>query len=278
MGPVAQRPRTLVLDLFGDYLRYLDGEVRLSHLTTLLEAFGIGAPTTRVTLSRLRREGWFETERIGRETLYRLTPGMLGVLDEGRERIFAAPVTQWSGTWTLVIYQVPESERQERNTLRKSLSWNGFGALTTSTWLAPGDRRQETRTLVDSLTDELVDVLACASEGLEHDRDLARRCWDLEALARQYAEFVSDHTSLLRAGAELSGAPALLARTGLISAYRVFPFRDPRLPPDLRPDPWPGAQAYDLFRRVHTLLGPAARAYVGQVVGVEPPDPGPAAD
>jgi phenylacetic acid degradation operon negative regulatory protein len=273
MGRMAHRPRGLILDLFGDYLRYVDGEVRLSHLTRLLEAFDVGAPTVRVTLSRLRREGWFETERVGRETMYRLTPGMLDILDEGRERIFAGPVAEWSGAWTMVIYQMSESERQERNELRKALAWHGFGPLSTSTWLAPGDRRKEARTLVDTLTDERVDILACTSEGLDHDRDLARRCWDLDALAQEYGEFVSSHKRMVKDAVKVAGAKALVARTEVIRTYRHFPFRDPRLPAELRPEPWPGGEAYRLFRTVHTALGPAARQYVSDVIGRDLPEP-----
>ena len=67
----------------------MDAEIRLSQLTTLLDAFDVTAPTVRMTMSRLHREGWFVTERVGRETVYRLTPAMLDVLEEGRERIFA---------------------------------------------------------------------------------------------------------------------------------------------------------------------------------------------
>lgn len=278
MGAMAHRPRGLILDLFGDYLRYADGEVRLGHLATLLEAFDVGAPTVRVTLSRLRRDGWFETERVGRETLYRLTPGMLDVLDEGRARIFAPPVTEWSGRWTMVIYQMTESERQERNELRKTLAWHGFGPLSAATWLAPGDRRKEARAFVDPLlTGERVDILACSSEGLEHDRDLARRCWDLDALAAEYSEFVRDHQRLVRAATKLTGAEALVARTEVIGTYRHFPFRDPRLPSELRPEPWPGVEAYQLFRTVHSALGPAARQYVGAVIGRDLPEPDPPA-
>jgi phenylacetic acid degradation operon negative regulatory protein len=269
------KPRRLILDLFGDYLRYTDAEARLSHLTDLLGAFDIAPPTVRVTLSRLRREGWFVTRREGRETVYTLTPNMLDVLDEGRARIFAAPPEAWAGAWTLVIYQMAESERQERNQLRKALAWHGFGPLSTATWLAPGDRRKEVRTLVDYLTEEQVDVLSCTSEGLDHDRALARRCWDLDKLAREYAEFNDRHRSLVRMSARLSGAGALIARTELISTYRHFPFRDPRLPPQLRPEPWPGMKAHELFRTVHARLGPAARAYVSGVVGRDIPEPEP---
>src|SRR5207342_355289 len=180
------------------------------------------------------------------ETVYRLTPGMLDVLDEGRERIFAPPVTEWVGTWTMVIYQMSESERQERNELRKALAWHGFGPLTTSTWLAPGDRRKEARAFVDSLTGEHVDILSCTSENLEHDRDLARRCWDLDGLSNGYRAFIRSHRRLLRDAAGLSGAKAFVARTELIWAYRHFPFQDPRLPAELRPEPWPGVEAFEL--------------------------------
>ena len=267
------KPRSVILDLFGDYLRYVDGEVRLSHLTELLGAFDIAPSTVRVTLSRLRREGWFETRREGRETVYVLTPQMLEVLDEGRARIFAPPAETWIGTWTMVIYQMTESERQERNQLRKALAWHGFGPLTTSTWLAPGDRRKEMRSVIDGLTDEQVDVLSCTSEGLDHDRALARRCWDLETLAREYAGFNDAHRHLLRRSSRWSGAAALVARTELIATYRHFPFRDPRLPPELRPEPWPGLQAYETFRAAHARLGSAARAYVSGIVGRAVPEP-----
>jgi phenylacetic acid degradation operon negative regulatory protein len=96
-------PRSLILDLFGDYLRYVDCEVRMGHLTTLFEAFGIAAATTRVTMSRLRREEWFTSRRMGRETVYTLSPHMFEVLDEGRRRIFAAASSSWDASWTMVI-------------------------------------------------------------------------------------------------------------------------------------------------------------------------------
>ena len=82
------KPRALILDLFGDYLRYAGSEVRLADITELLAVFDIEAATVRVNLSRLRKEGWFTTRRVGRETVYSLTPHMLEILNEGRERIF----------------------------------------------------------------------------------------------------------------------------------------------------------------------------------------------
>jgi phenylacetic acid degradation operon negative regulatory protein len=198
---------------------------------------------------------------------------MLQVLDEGRDRIFAPPARTWSGSWTMVIYQLSESERAERNQLRKSLSWHGFGPLTTSTWLAPGDRRAEVRALVDELAREQADILKCESEGPEHDRDMAMRCWDLETLGKDYQRFSESHADLLTSAPELKGAEALRARTELIATFRHFPFRDPRLPADLRPDPWPGDPAHELFRSAYDVLGESARAHVSRLVGEVVPPP-----
>lgn len=269
MSAMAPKPRSLVLDLFGEYLRFVDAEVRLGPLTTLLGDFDVAPATVRVTMSRLRREGWFTSERSGRETRYRLTDSMLRLLQEGRERIFAAPPTSWDGGWTMVIYQLSEGERQERQQLRKDLAWHGFGLLSTSTWLAPGDRRDQARTMVADLDDKQVEILRCTSDGPEHDRALAGRCWDLVALAAEYEAFNAEHRALLSSASSLEGVDALVARTLLTSRFRHFPFKDPQLPPGLRPEPWPGGEAYEIFRDAHRALGPAARAYVGEVIGRE---------
>jgi len=273
MERMSSKPRSLLLDMFGEYLRYLGRDVRLTQVTALLGEFGVAPATVRVTMSRLRNEGWFTSTRAGRETIYTLTDHMRQVLVEGRERIFAPSARDWSRNWTMVIYQMSESERLERNQLRKTLAWHGFGPLTTSTWLAPGDRRSEAREFVDELAGEQADFLTCQSEGLDHDRHIAARCWDLGSLANDYSEFNATHAPLLERAVDLVGADALLARTELISTFRHFPFRDPRLPAELRPSPWPGDEAHSLFRAGCDILGPEARAHVAAVVGADVPAP-----
>lgn len=273
MEGMVPKPRSLILDLFGEYLRFADAEVRLGHLTTLLGAFDVSPPTVRVTMSRLRREGWFTSQRDSRETIYKLSEEMLDVLREGRARIFSPPPSHWDHQWTMVIYQLTEEERQEREQLRKQLTWHGFGSLTTSTWLAPGDRRATAASLVADLPQGRADVLTCQAGSAEHDLDLTQRCWDLVGLAEEYRVFIAEHEPLLESAPSLEGAEAMAARTLLISRYRHFPFRDPQLPTDLRPPDWPGLEAYELFRSAHAALGATSRAYVSSVVGRPVDDP-----
>lgn len=266
-------PRALILDLFGDYLRYVDCEVRLGPLTTLFEAFDIAPATVRVTMSRLRREGWFTSRRQGRETVYTLSPHMLEVLDDGRHRIFAPASSPWDGSWTMVIYQLSEADRQGREQLRKELAWQGFGPLTTSTWLAPGDRRKDVNTLASAFPAAQIDVLRCTSDGLDHDRELVDRCWDLSGLAAEYDAFNAENRALVPRARVLVGAEAMVERTRVTTTFRHFPFKDPRLPEELRPAAWPGVEAHQVFHDVHAILGPPARAYVSSVVGLDVPAP-----
>ncbi len=263
------KPRALILDLFGDYLRYAGSEVRLADITELLAVFDIEAATVRVNLSRLRKEGWFTTRRIGRETVYSLTPHMLEILNEGRERIFRRRDETWQGRWTMAIYQVPEAERAVREQLRKQLAWHGFGQLSPSTWLSPHDLISEVREIAAENPLAKVDALWCGTGDLQEDRGLAARCWDLDQLGADYRHFIHNYAALDNeaVNADKDGRTALIERMHIIGDFRRFPFRDPYLPRELQPDSWPSSEAYTLFGAVHRQLGPAATEFISSIIG-----------
>jgi phenylacetic acid degradation operon negative regulatory protein len=266
------RPQSLVLDLFGEYLRYAGAEVSSTHLTRLLSDFEVMPSTVRLTMAELVSDRWFTCRESGDETFYELSSEMLGLLEEGRSRIFAEPAREWLQEWTMVTYQASTDDQRDRGKLRKGLAWHGFGQMTESTWIAPGDRRDEVAALVSDSSGIEIDVLVRPSLGIEHDRSLTEKCWDLATLARDYETFNTDHRQLLARAGTMRGSEALRTRTMLISQFRHFPFRDPQLPTALLPKGWPGAEAYDVFRKAHAALGPAARSHVSQILGREVAD------
>jgi phenylacetic acid degradation operon negative regulatory protein len=68
------------------------------------------------------------------------------VLGEGRNRIFSfGQQTSWDGTWTLLIYTIPEQKRALRHDLRKRLRFLGFTTLRPATWAAARDRTSDVR-------------------------------------------------------------------------------------------------------------------------------------
>ncbi len=262
------KPRAIVFDLFGDHLRYLGGEARLQALSDLLEVFGVGESTTRVVLARMRREGWFETRRDGRPTVYSLTEKSWRLLDEGRTRIFERAREPWDGQWRMVIYGVAEPDRPERERLRRTLTWLGFGPLASSTWVSPHPRLAEVEHALGGTSAERLELLTCRTRGRTADRDMARRCWDLESLGQDYAEFVEGLKAMpdVEKLAALPGQQALRMRVELVSSYRTFPFRDPDLPEELLPEGWPGRRAHDLFVAAHDALTVPADDYVRSVM------------
>lgn len=261
------KARSLVFDLYGDYLRYLGGEAPLGVVVDLLAEFGIPESTARVVMTRLRREGWLDTRRNGRNTVYALNERSWQLLNEGRRRIFQRERRDWDHQWRLVIYQVPESDRPARERVRKHLRWLGFGMLAPSTWISPHDRLDEVGRTLEAETSVRLDLLTARSAGPAADLDMALRCWDLEdlhkVLLKKYEQY---RTLLARYRAERpAGATALRERTELIHDYRLTLFDDPDLPAELLPPGWVGRDVHDLFLEAHDLLREEAETHCRRV-------------
>lgn len=272
-GSVPMKPRAIVWDLFGDHLRYIDGgRVQMRVLTELLDGFGVGESTTRVVLSRMRREGWFTTYRDGRQTSYALTGRSAQMLDEGRARIFDRGRDDWDGTWRMVIYAVPEESRGERDRARRTLAWHGFGPLAAATWISPHPRLETVASALADLSATRMDLLESRSRSRAADREMAARCWDLDGLGRDYVELASIYDQATPAAelARLRGQEALRHQVELVASYRTLPFRDPDLPAALLPEGWPGRRTHAMFTAAHDALHGPADAFVREVVARNP--------
>ena len=265
------KPRAILWDLFGDHLRYIDdalqGGVPMRALTQLLDTFGVGENTSRVVLSRMRREGWFTTDRDGRQTSYALTAQSIKMLNDGRARIFDRGRDDWDGTWRMVIYAVPEENRGERDRVRRTLAWHGFGPLAAATWISPHPRLDTVREALADLSATRIDLLESRALSRAADREMAFRCWDLDGLGREYVELISGYEQLHPAElAALPGPEALRRQVELVASYRALPFRDPDLPAALLPEGWPGRRAHALFSAAHDALHGPADTFVRDVV------------
>jgi phenylacetic acid degradation operon negative regulatory protein len=227
-GQRTPRPRALVWDLFGDHLRYVgDGRIPMRALSALLDVFGVGDSTSRVVLARMRREGWLDTCRSGRLSSYTLTGRALALLDEGRSRIFGRGTSAWDGLWRMVVYAVPSRTGRSATSSARVLEWYGFGPLVSATWISPHPRLDVIAEALQERSAGRFDLLESRAPDRAVDREMARRCWDLDELAREYAGLLARYEMLspLTALAALPGgsgpAPASRAR-------HVLP--DPALP------------------------------------------------
>lgn len=171
------------------------------------------------------------------------------------------------------------------------LLWLGCGPLTNGVWITPHDVRDEVHRIATSLkVSRHLEVFRAQHLGFSSTEALVESCWDLTAINRRYASFLSQWTPALshcatcrlaghRAAAGVPSAPCMSARDcfvkrfRLVHEFRQFPLEDPFLPTQLLPRDWKGDAAAVLFETYHAVLSEAAERYVKEIC-----DAGDAAD
>lgn len=267
------KTRSIVFDVFGSYVRYRGGSIAIGDLADILSWFGVTEDATRVTMSRMRREGWFTTRRNGRTSYYELSDRGWSLLQGGRDRIFGRHRGAWTGEWHIVLLQHDAPTAAGRDNVRKEMVWRGYAQVAPSTWIAS---RDQTEGLADLLGDGVhVQAFAARTFSPDEDRRIAAENWDLDGLADDYRSFVRTYEPLMSPSAisSLSDEEALVRRTEITHEYRLFPFRDPDLPADLLPSDWPGYEAHGLFLHLVDELADRAWAAFDRVYGRPPPSP-----
>lgn len=250
--------KALLYTILGELVLPAGGSAWTS---TLLDGFGllgINEKNARQALARVADQGMIESRRHGREARWELTPAGRKLLEAGAERIygFGAAKSAWGGEWLLAHCPVPEAQRSLRHQLRTRLSFEGFGELSASLAVSPhAEREGRLRHILHSLglAQECV-VLQCRTGSPTADLDLARRAWDLDALAASYQAFSQAHAERPAAGPEAS----FQAVVELVHDWRRFPSIDPELPPELLPADWAGDGARSVFHGCHARWAPGA--------------------
>jgi len=250
------RAGSLIVTIFGDAVMPRGGGLLLSGLIELLGQFGINESQLRTALSRLVGDGWFENQRVGRRSFYRLTESAERKLQDGTRRIYFGPRQDWDGGWTVVaLTTMTEAPREQ---MRKDLDWLGFGALGPGVYLHPTPDRAALSALIENLprSDRPLVVEGEPKDDLGPGAAaaLVAQCWNFAALAGDYRRFCAKFAPL-GAALERRWMPdpleALLARLILVQDYHRIVLRDPLLPPALHQDAWIGHEAYALARQIY---------------------------
>lgn len=246
-----------------------NGTIAAEELFPVAAACGQSAEQVRSCLRRLVSEGYFVRHGAGATARYDATEKGMAALGSMTERTRLAYVQDdsgkgWDRQWRLVAFAIPEERRSARDAFRDALLDLGGapiqGGLYVSAhnWLkAVQDEagRLDVAELVSvAVTDDL-DV-----GGVKDPRELARRLWPVDDLRDRYAAFVERYRSLpdmlesMRSRKErLPDAEFLPGALAMAVDFRECFERDPLLPPELLPRPWPGRQARDLLRACRFL-------------------------
>ena len=295
--PPAQ-PKSLILDVYGGFVRRLGGWIAVADVISLLGDLGVDERAVRSAVSRMKRRGLLVQERQRGAVGYALSPEARVILEEGDRRIFAArqPADLAEG-WVLATFSVPESERERRHVLRSRLTWLGFGNVAPGVWVAPRHRLDDASDLLGRLgLAGYVDLFSAHYEGFDDARRMVERCWDLVGLRALYGGFLTAQEPVLErwSGVEPAGSGGTTEPAGsggrtkpagsggqaaptddraafvdyvfALDQWRRLPYLDPGLPTELLPEGWEGRGAADLFFALAERLEKPATRYVEEVV------------
>ena len=261
------RAGSLIVTIFGDCIMPRGGAISLRSLIRVAAPFGLNERLVRTATARLAQEGWLDSRRVGNSSEYRLSAGGRERFAEATVRIYGGPATEWSGRWRLVV--LPPMPAAERQTLRRDLTWRGFGEIGNGVFAHPEYPASEQGA---SAPPGQLDANALVFDAELPDTAAAARLvtlgWDLKVLGKRYRAFVErfeDARAACEVRAPVDPQAAFIVRTLLIHEYRRLHLRDPLLPARLlRPD-WSGTRAAVLCRDVYGCVFGPSEAYLSGV-------------
>jgi phenylacetic acid degradation operon negative regulatory protein len=232
---------SMVITVFGDLVQHRGGEISTARLGCILGRVGVEQGALRTALSRLGRDGWVQSERIGRTSQYRLSAQGLERFASATTRIYAAPRQEPVTRWAIAL-RVGPTGRQEAT-------------------LSPADEVADgVECLVVGDLQRISDAYRAALLSDEHRAALAALAADLEALA---------------AHSELAPLEAAAARVLLIHRWRRIVLRFPEISFALMPANTPLADPRRAVAGAYARLSPAAEAWLDADTAGLPPMPAP---
>lgn len=260
------KTQSMLFTIYGEYVRHYGSEIWVGSLTKLLKEFGITEQAVRAALSRMSKQKWLVSRKIGNRSYYSMSEYGKEHLDEAAERIYKIEPGPWNKRWCIVSYNIPEKRRGLRDRFRKELNYLGFGLLTNSTWISPNDLTSRVNQVTESLEiSSFVEIFSAKHVSGRQPKELVQKCWNLDEINQAYKEFMDIYQpryekieKKVKQGKKIEESFCFVEKTKLVHQYRKFLFIDPDLPKELLPEVWLGHEADDLFRKYYQYLHPGS--------------------
>lgn len=269
MAQLKLRAPSLIVTVLGDSIAPHGGNFWIGSMIDLMAPFGLNERLVRTSIFRLTKENWLSATQVGRRSFYNLTTRGLRRFEEAFHRVYEMDDSPWDGEWTLAMLDAGATAPEDRERVRRELTWAGFGTASNFVFahatMTPVDVREK---LADM---DLLDHALILRSRIEWPTDdeathaFVRRCWDLDQIAEQYAEFLENFRPLwhlLRDNGEAAPETCFMIRTLLIHEYRRLTLRDPQLPMELISTDWEGTAARTLSRNIYRHVSPGAERHI----------------
>ncbi len=260
--------QNMVVALLGEFWSYSPTlAVPSAAIVELLKRMDISDVAARAALSRLARRGTLVVSRAGRNTSYSLAEDVAATIpaSETLTMTFGQAERDWNGEWTVIVFSMPETQRDRRQALREWLRWLGFGPARDGVWISP---HADVALMETKLTGLLpADGLIFKSSQMVGEIN-PFEVWPLAEIREIYKTFIEELRPIvyrLRAGM-VSPADALKISLTILAKWRGFPTVDPDLPQASLPADWPRREARRLFTEVYDECTPLAEIHVKNVI------------
>jgi phenylacetic acid degradation operon negative regulatory protein len=238
-----------------------DGTVAADELYEVAGLLGMSDQQVRLTIKRLVAAGEFAVVGRGRRAVLRAAAELRRALGADVEFVRFAyrqdlGLEPWDGRWHLVAFAVPEAERQSRDALRREILYLGGAPLQGGLYVAANAWEplidDAVRRVGGSATVTTATTGDLAVAGERDPRRLAARLWPVAEIAQRWTRLVAvtrQRLAVLDADPELGPVERLRMAIEVAVVFDEAAKPDPLLPPELLPDPWPGAEGRALAAR-----------------------------
>ena len=258
-GGMAVSARSILFTLFGDAFMQRPDSIPLACATALLQTLDIGPEAARAALSRTAREGWFQSERKGRQSFYQLTARGYERLMQARMRIYRQDDEPWDGGFTILGLTVPALAPSIRRRLIRELEFVGWAALASYQWATPLIRHEETMDILRRFDLVRFAWIMNGALATPDPASWAANLYPIRFLDQRYRDFIREWT---QAPLDLSESESFRNRIFLVHAWRKFLFIDPGLPHALVPEDFSRTKARALFHYLYDQWYDPANAYI----------------
>lgn len=255
--------RKRILTFTDEVLLMLDEFSLLAYRPMLKALEMINGDTQRHALinqiTRLKREGYIEKIKRNGDIFYKIT-------ESGKTKISNLPAPihkrsrKWDGKWRIVIFDIPEEDRDKRNLIREGLRELRFGKLQGSVWISPHDVGHKVERMIENYGLGKFMIFFKVDYSSHEEKELISRAWNLTQINERYREYnlkfqaEFEEFKKKRLSQELKEYIAKLFFERLNFAYNEILYDDPELPDEFLPHDWQGFEAWKLYQRCKHYL------------------------
>lgn len=271
--------RSVLVTIFGDSVVPAGGEIWLGDLIEVCRLFGFNDRLIRTSMFRLGAEGWFEVERVGRRSRYRLTPWANGEFATAEGRIYGGGPAPWDGQWTLVFVATdPTTGLSAAEPIRRALAGTGCAPISAGVLALPRTGPDEVAHLlarngvtrsVPVAQARFADLAALAGAGWPAN------AFELGPVAERYRAVISRYQSIVDDAAVddadwtgLDDQASFALRTMVIHELRRARLADPDLPAEVLPPDWPAPAARRLAATLYRGVSDGAERWLAATTGL----------